>query len=208
MCPRRRDVEGEDLGALIGRPDGKPIRADDADVQVVVGIGILEPGARKTKVEVQRVRRRKLIVETVEHVLFVPVRVENDKLRRIEEAAAVEPVRRDEISPVLAAVGEVQVEVGAAKRAIGGRDAAMWRRGAKARTRAYVDHEAGLVSELGGRRSADDRHRLHGVERNLVGKYLALLVRDRLAIERKRVLSMVAHTVKESIGICLLYTSD
>ena len=56
MGPSRRDVEGEDFGALIGWTDGQPIWTDDANVQVVVGIRILEPRARKTKVEVQSVR--------------------------------------------------------------------------------------------------------------------------------------------------------
>ena len=66
MCPRGRDVEGEDFGALVGRADGKPIRPDDAKVQVVVGIRRLKPGARELEIEVHRVFWRNHVIEAVE----------------------------------------------------------------------------------------------------------------------------------------------
>ena len=68
-------------------------------------------------------------------------------------------------------------------------------------TRSHVDNKAGLVSVLGRRRPADDRHRLHGVERNLVGEHLALLIGDGLAIQRKRVFRVIAQSVQETVGI-------
>ncbi len=48
---------------------------------------------------------------------------------------------------------------------------------------------------------ADYRHRLHGVERNLVRENLALLIGDGLTIERERVLRVVTEAVKQAIGI-------
>jgi len=47
----------------------------------------------------------------------------------------------------------------------------------------------------------DDFHRLHGVERNLVGEHFARLIGDGLAVERERILRMIAHAMEEAIGI-------
>src|ERR1035438_10525891 len=123
------------------------------------------------------------------------------ELRRIEEAAAVEPVYRDEISPVLAAVGEVEIHVRAAEATVAGGHVAVRCRRTQARTRGHVNDQTRFVAELSGWSTGDDRHRLHGIEWNLIGKYFALLIGDGLAVERKRVLGMIAHTVEKSIGI-------
>ncbi len=152
---------------------------------LVVGIRRLKPGAGELEIEVQRVFWRKYVVEAVEEIFLIAFVVDHPELRRIEEAARVEPVRRDEFPPVLAAVGEVEIQVRAAKATVTSRDGAVRGRRTLARTRGYVDHQAGLVSELSRRGTADDRHRLHGIERDLVGEHFALLVRDRLAIQRK-----------------------
>src|ERR1019366_3413098 len=127
----------------------------------------------------------KLVVETVEHVLFITLCVEDDKLWRIEEAAGVEPVYRDEISPVFAAVGEVEVYVGAAKSTVAGGHVAVWRRRTQAGTRGHVNNQTGFVAELSGGSTGNHRHRLHRVERNLVGEHFALLIGNRLAVQRE-----------------------
>src|ERR1700722_20961225 len=63
------------------------------------------------------------------------------------------------------------------------------------------DHQAGLVSKFSGRRPGYHLQRLNGIERNLVRKYFALLIGDRLAVHGKRVFSVIAEPVKKSIGI-------
>ena len=43
--------------------------------------------------------------------------------------------------------------------------------------------------------------RFDGIDGNLIGKYLALLIGDRLAVDRERVLGVVADAVEEAVGI-------
>ena len=52
-----------------------------------------------------------LIIHAVENILFVALVVNDGKLRRIEEAAAVQSIGRNEVSPVLASVAEVDGEI-------------------------------------------------------------------------------------------------
>ena len=54
---------------------------------------------------------------------------------------------------------------------------------------------------FGGRRAGDDLHRLDRIERNLVGENFALLVGDGLAIDRERVLGVIAQPVEQAVGI-------
>src|ERR1019366_9632622 len=99
----------------------------------------------------------KLVVETVEHVLFITLCVEDDKLWRIEEAAGVEPVYRNEISPVFAAVGEVEVRVGAAEAPVAGGHVAVRRRRTQAGRRGHVNDQTGFVAELSGGSAGHNR---------------------------------------------------
>ena len=60
--PRRREVEGLDLGALVGRPQRRAAhrihdqRATEVMGLLIVGIGILKPRARVAKIQMKRVR--------------------------------------------------------------------------------------------------------------------------------------------------------
>ena len=63
------------------------------------------------------------------------------------------------------------------------RDIALGRVDAEARPRRHNDYQAGLVAVFGGRRALDDFHGLDGIYGNLVRENLALLIRDRLAID-------------------------
>ena len=109
-----RDVVGDDLGTLIrvadvaeGGAAASAAGEDILDVEVVVGVGGLEPGAAEAKVEVDRVGSRELAVDAVEDIQFVPFSVEDGELRRVEEPASVQAVDFDEVAPVFAAVAEV-----------------------------------------------------------------------------------------------------
>ena len=68
-------------------------------VQVVVGVGRLEPGAAVVQVEVDGVGLREAVVDAIEDILLVALVVEDGELGRIEEAAGVEAVDLDEVAP-------------------------------------------------------------------------------------------------------------
>ena len=132
--PRWRDVEGLDLRALIRRADGHSVGIEaiivgnqtfpGGRVLSVEGIRGLEPGTGEAQVQVNGIGGGELVVHAVENVLFVAFVVHYGELGRIEEAAAVQPVRRDEVSPLVAAVGEVEADIGGSKRAVGSGHAA------------------------------------------------------------------------------------
>src|SRR6266852_6446197 len=110
------------------------------------------------------------------------------ELRWIKEPPAVQPVNRDEVSPLLTSVTKVKPRIGRAKTTVGSGYRAM--RGGKTLTRTCrnVDHKTCLLAEFRRRGSSDDFHRLNRIEGNLVGKYFALLVGNGLTVDRKRVL--------------------
>src|ERR1700733_857103 len=128
MVPRRGDIERTNLRALICRADERRIRRSeqvtfgDACIEVVECVGSLEPRTRESKIEVHRVRLRKLKIQTIEQVLFISLVVHHDEFRWVQEPAAVQSGCGDEISPVLTAVPEVEAEIRGAERAIGSCD--------------------------------------------------------------------------------------
>ena len=65
----------------------------------------------------------------------------------------------------------------------------------------HVNDHAGLVAVFGRRRALDHFHGLYRVQRNLVREDFALLIRDRLAIERERVRRVIAQSVKQAVRI-------
>ncbi len=77
----------------------------------------------------------------------------------------------------------------------------MGRGHALAGARCHVDHQASFVAVFGGWCAVDHFERLNRIDRNLVREDLALLVRDRLAVHRKRVLRVVAETVEKTVRI-------
>ena len=152
----------------------------------VVGIGRLEPGAREPQVQVDGIGGGGLEIEAVEDVLLVAVVVHHGELRAIQKAAGVQPVERNEIAPALAAVRRDRSRRSTIpKRAVGCGDVAVRLGDAQAGARGHHDHQAGLAAIFGGRRALDHLHRLHGVHRKLIRENLALLVGDRLAVDRK-----------------------
>src|ERR1700730_11120535 len=101
-------------------------------------------------------------------------------LRRIKESTSSQSARGDEVPPLRASVSEVEIDIGRAKCAIGGCCATVGRSNALTRARGYVDDQARLVAVFGGRRAGNDLERLNRIPGDLVGKYLALLIRDGL----------------------------
>ena len=160
-----RDVEGLDLGALIGRTHGETVGTDSDTCGVlrplggvlgVVGVGGLEPGTGVAKVKADRVGAGDLIVDAVEEVFFVALVVDGLVLGRVEETAGVHSVDGDEVAGLLGAVGEVEAKGGSAKGSIGAVDVAVGFRIAQAGAGGSDDDERGLAAVLGRRRARDD----------------------------------------------------
>ena len=95
-------------------------------VQVVVGVGRLEPGAAVVQVEVDRVGLGEAVIDAVEEVLLVALVVEDGELGRIEKAAGVEAVDLDEVAPAFSAVGEIEAAVRRAEGPVGGDRCRRW----------------------------------------------------------------------------------
>ena len=198
-----------DLGALVGVADvaedgvGAGAAADDVlNVEVVEGVGGLEPGAAVVEVEVNGVGGGEGVVDAVEDVLFVALVVEDGELGGIEKAAGVEAVDLNEVAPVLAAIAEVEPS--------------RWR--SRRCRRKLLMLPVGLVTPCpervvatmtrlvlspysAGGAPADDLDGLNGVGGELVGEDLALLVGDGLAIDGEGVGGVVAEAMEEAVGV-------
>src|SRR5215472_2954179 len=123
------------------------------------------------------------------------------ELRWVEESTGIEPIDRNVISNPVGSVSEIESGIRSAKRPVRGGDAAVWLLGSQTRARSYLYDHAGLVAKLCRRSTRNYFKRLNRIERNLVGEHLALLIGDRLAIERERVLSVIAESMEETIRI-------
>src|ERR1700730_6677191 len=127
--------------------------------------------------------------------------MDDSDLRRIKKAATVQTAGRNEIAPLLATVTKVESDGRCAEAAIGSCDGTLGLRKPLARSRRNVDHDAGLLSIFSRWCAGDDLHRLNGIERNLVGENLALLIGDGLAIYGERILRVIPQTMKESVRV-------
>src|SRR5258708_26184612 len=117
------------------------------------GVRGLEPGTRIIAGQVCRVGVGKLKVGAIEDVLLVALRVNHLKLRRIEEPTGVEPAGGDEVAPLRGSIREIEAGRRAAKRTVGGSQAAGRLCLPQTGTRGDLDHQARLISILGGRRA-------------------------------------------------------
>src|ERR1700730_3537224 len=132
-------------------------------------------------------------------MLLIALIVDYGELWRVEKAAAVQATHRNEVSPFLASITEVEPDVGCAETAIGSGDSTLRSGHALARTCGYVDDNARLLAVFRGWCTGDDLQRLDRIKGDLVGENFALLVSNRLTINRKRVLRVIAHSVEETI---------
>ncbi len=209
--PGGGDVNRADLGTLILGAYSRAVGAesaivDDAAVPCggglrIVGVGGLKPRPCKAQVEVHGVGAVEFVIEAVEGVHLVAVVVEDLVFGAVKETPGIQAVGGNEVSPVLLAIGKIEARVSGAEVAIGCGDFSVGSADAQAGAGGHDDNDAGLVAILGGRRALDHFHRLHGVERYLVGEHFALLVRNWLAIYGERVGGVVAEPVKKAVGI-------
>src|ERR1700751_4075137 len=100
------DIEGLDLGALIGIPyiadhlSAAAAATDNVlDVQVVIGVWRLKPGAGVVQVHMDGVIRCELTVYAIEDILLVALGVEDCELRGVEKAPGIQAVELEEVAP-------------------------------------------------------------------------------------------------------------
>ncbi len=167
----------------------------------VVAIRRLKPRPRVLHVRMQRTLLVQLVVDAIEEVLLVALGVIHRELRCIEKPPRLQPIRRDEVAPVLAAIRHIEGKIARAEAAIAERYASGRRGNALARARRRLDHQARLVAILRRWCAIDNLQRLHCRRRHLVRKHLALLVRNRLAIDAERVLRMIAQSVHQAVRV-------
>ena len=143
----------------------------------------------------------KLQVHAVEYVLLVALGMHHLEFGWIEETAGIQRIRGDEIAPLRTAKPYVKATVRRAKAAVRGFHAAHRFCLAQAGTRRHLDDQTRLVTKFGGRSAGDDFQRLNRIDRDLIGKDFAGLIRNRLAIDRKRALRMVADGVNQAVRV-------
>ena len=141
-----------------------------------------------------------LPVEAIENGLAVPHVVKRTEFGAVEKASAAQGVGGEEIAVLLAAEAEGGFLADGAEGTVLRYEAAE-RLLAEPGARDGVDHEAGLIAELGAGGAGDEFHGLDGVERNLRGELLALLIGDGLAVDGEAGLRVIAERVEEAIGI-------
>ncbi len=213
MRIRGRKVERHDLRALVGIadvPEGRVRGGAAADhvldseavvAEIVVGVRRLEPRPAHPQVQMHRIRRRKLPVDAVEPIELVPLVVEHRELRRIQKPPRIQPVQLDEVPPVLSAVAQIQRRRRRPERPIRRRHRSRRRRHPLPRPRIHHNHHAGLPAKLRRRRAVNHLQRLHRVRWQLVREHLALLVRNGLAVDRKRIRRMIAQPMEQPIRV-------
>src|ERR1019366_1220753 len=182
-----RDVVGENSLALVL-------------IWLIESVGHLKPVARGQQVEVKRVRAVGLPIQAVEDGFAVAHVVQRTEFGAVEEAPAALGVGGEEVAELRAA------ESKGGFLADGAEGAALRGEAAKgllpeSGTRDGVDPQSGFIAELSARRAGDELHGLDGVERNLRGELLALLIGDRLAVDREAGLRVIAQWVEEAVGI-------
>ena len=209
--PRRGYVKSLDLRALVGRTYRQTVRSKPAIIDHKPGpcagtLGVdrirsLEPRSRISEIDVQGIGLGKLEVHSIKKVLLITLIVSDEEFRRIEKASAIQSAYGNKIAPFLAAIAKVKANVGRAEAAVGGGNVALGLGQALSRARGHVNHGAGLFTIFSGRRAGNHFERIHRVERNLVGKNLALLVGDRLFVHREGSLRVIAKRMEGSVGV-------
>ena len=105
--------------------------------------------------------------------------------RAIQESARIQTVHRNEVAPVLPAIREIESRVGAAEGAIGCGHASMRLGVSESRPCSGHNHQTGFAAIFGWGSALYHFQRLYRIDRKLIGEDLALLVGNRLAVDRE-----------------------
>src|SRR5438093_8951340 len=148
-----------------------------------------------------RIGTAELQIHAVEYVLLVAFGMDDLEFLWIEETACIQAIRRKEIAPLRASKRHIKAPVRRPETSVRSSHTADRFCLTKTGARRYLDDQAGLVSEFSGWRAGDHFQRLNRIDRDLVGEDFARLVRNWLAIDRKRTFRMVADGVNQAVGI-------
>ena len=110
----------------------------------------------KAEIEIDGVLRRRLKVQAVEDILLVAMIVKNAELRSVQKPSGVQAVERKEVTPLVAAVSQVEAAVRPCQtiRTTWSPVPCAWIH-SQARARGHHDHQAGLVAIFGGWRALE-----------------------------------------------------
>ena len=140
-------------------------------------------------------------VEAVEERDVVPRVVQRFEFRRIEKAIGPQPLTDRKLPDRVRAAADVDIAGRTLERAVAERRAAGRLRLIEPGLGHDVHHQAALVAVFGRRHARDDLHRLHGVRRDLIRVQAALLVGDRLVVDRELRLRVVADRMEEAVRV-------
>ena len=161
----------------------------------------IERRTRGLQIEVERARRIRMGVETIEDRPLVAGVVDRLELWRIEESVASHRAHRQEIADGVRSATDVHVDRRCLEGPILDRHAAGGSGLVKTRLRDDVDNKTALVAVFSRRDPRNDLHRLDSIRRNLIRVETALLIGHRLVVDRKLRLGMVAHGMEEPVGV-------
>src|SRR5262249_5247084 len=140
-------------------------------------------------------------IEPVEEGLVVADIVKGRKFRRVQKPLAADSIDGEEVSDLGAAVSKPDSSAGGSERTVRSVDVAEHPSRSQTRARDHLREEAGLISELRVRRSGNQRHALDCAGRELGRKHFALLIADRLAVNYKTDLCMVAQWMEKPVSV-------
>jgi hypothetical protein len=170
-------------------------------VDLIVGVGHIESRSGGLDVQMNRVRTTRSEVDSIEERQLVARVVERFELRRIEKPIRPQAGHREEVANRVRPGAETDVTRRAVERSVSERCAAGRLGLIETRFGHDVDNQTALVAVFGRSNSCDDFHRLHGILRNLIRVQPALLVRDRLVVNRKLGLRVIANWMEEAVRV-------
>src|SRR5579864_2786014 len=147
------------------------------------------------------VRTVGLIIQPIEQRHVVSFVVESGELRGVQEPSAPYAIDVKEISKFRISKPECNIAANAAVRPVGGVHISKKSSRAESRPSGDLSNQAGLIAKFGARRACSRLHALNGTNRNLGGEQLALLIADRLAVDQKTHLCVIAKRMKKSVPV-------
>ena len=119
MRPESSDVVRQVFLALVLAQPLRVVRVRSWKLLVKL-IGILEPRAGCGHVQMQRVLRRGIEVNSIKEILIVSVGVHHGKLGRVQKATPVDSIQVEKVPPLLRSNPNIGIRQNGAETAIAG----------------------------------------------------------------------------------------
>jgi len=143
----------------------------------------------------------RLVVQPVENIFVVSNIVYRQEFRRIQKVPRPDAIDRNKVAELRRPITNRGVFSPGPEGSAVGFNASERLARAQPGNRARVHHQARLIAVLRVRRTRNELHALNRIRRQLRGEYFALLVVDRLAVDHKTNLCVIAQRMKESVGV-------